>query len=113
MKFDEGPLRPVLARIIEILHPEQIWLFGSRAEGRARPDSDYDLLVVVPDGSPMADLDPAGAYEVTRGQGLPIDLVPCPRSVFEQEKGEVNTLPRAAYVRGRLLYEQTKDRDAA
>jgi hypothetical protein len=46
-------------------------------------------------------------------QGLAIDLVPCPRSVFEQEKDEINTLPRAAYARGRLLYEHTKDLDAA
>ncbi len=26
-----------------------VWLFGSRAVGRARGDSDYDLLIVVPD----------------------------------------------------------------
>ena len=38
--------------------------------------------------------------------GLPVDVVPCPRSVFEEEKHEVNTLARAAFARGRLLYEQ-------
>jgi predicted nucleotidyltransferase len=27
---------------------EQIWLIGSRAEGKARPDSDWDFLVVGP-----------------------------------------------------------------
>lgn len=27
----------------------QLWLFGSRAEGRASVDSDYDLALVVPD----------------------------------------------------------------
>src|SRR5580692_1726823 len=99
-------LAPVLARLVERLHPEAIWLFGSRAEGRARPDSDYDLLVVVPDGAPAAELDPVGAYELTRGMGLPVDVVPCPHSVFEEEKHEVNTLARAAFARGRLVYEQ-------
>jgi uncharacterized protein len=104
--LDIGRLAPVVARLVERLHPEAIWLFGSRAEGRARPDSDYDLLVIVRDGSPEADLDAVSAYELTRGMGLPVDVVPCPRSVFEEEKHEVNTLARAAFARGRLLYEQ-------
>jgi predicted nucleotidyltransferase len=39
-------LAPLLARIIEAMRPEQIWRFGSRAKGHARPTSDWDLLVV-------------------------------------------------------------------
>jgi len=31
---------------------DALWLFGSRARGDARPDSDYDLLVVVDEVSP-------------------------------------------------------------
>lgn len=104
--IDSVRLARIIARIVERLRPEAIWLFGSRAEGRARPDSDYDLLVVVPDGAPEADLNPVDAYEITRGLGLPVDLIPCPRSVFEEEKTELNTLARAAFMRGRLLYEQ-------
>lgn len=30
-------LRSLLTRIVERLGPEEIWLFGSRAEGRPRP----------------------------------------------------------------------------
>jgi predicted nucleotidyltransferase len=104
---DLEPLAPILARLVQRVQPIAVWLFGSRAEGRARPDSDYDLLVIVADDSPAADLDAAGAYELTRGLGLPVDVVACPRSVFEQEKNEVNTLARAAFARGKLLYEQT------
>src|SRR6266545_3077422 len=39
----------LLSIIVDELRPLQVWLFGSRAEGRARPDSDYDILVVLPD----------------------------------------------------------------
>ncbi len=43
-------VEPVLAEAVEIIvdqaDPEQIYLFGSRARGNARPDSDVDLLVV-------------------------------------------------------------------
>lgn len=45
-------LRPVLERIVSQLGAEEIWLLGSRAENRARPMSDYDLLAVLPDGTP-------------------------------------------------------------
>lgn len=99
-------LASVIDRIVDRMQPEEIWLFGSRAEGRARPDSDYDLLVVVPDGAPASELDAVGAYEITRGLGVAVDVVPCTRSVFEEEKTEINTLPRAAFARGRRLYGQ-------
>jgi len=35
------------ARIVRAFMPEKIILFGSRARGAARPDSDIDLLVVL------------------------------------------------------------------
>ena len=35
-------------RIVEKFHPLQIILFGSRARGDNRPDSDVDLVVVLP-----------------------------------------------------------------
>ncbi len=35
-------------RIVREFMPEKIILFGSRARGAARPDSDIDLLVVMP-----------------------------------------------------------------
>ncbi len=35
----------------EALDPARIYLFGSFAKGNARPDSDYDIYIVVPDGA--------------------------------------------------------------
>ena len=45
---------PILQRFLERLVPigqmiRAIYIFGSRAKGTHRPDSDYDLLVVVND----------------------------------------------------------------
>jgi uncharacterized protein len=99
-------ISPLLARIVERLSPEEIWLFGSRAEGRARPDSDYDLLVVLPDHAPAADLDLVRAWELTCGLGVPADVIPCTRSEFELEKTEAGTLASAAFRRGRRIYER-------
>ncbi len=38
-------LEAIIARIVSELHPRRIYLFGSRARGDARSDSDYDFLV--------------------------------------------------------------------
>lgn len=100
------PIVPLVERIVAHLQPEEIWLFGSRAEGRARPDSDYDLLAVLPDDAPESALDLGKAWELTCGLGIPADLVPCTRSDFEEEKDDVGTLARAAYHRGRRIYER-------
>jgi uncharacterized protein len=46
-KFSEEYIRQeIVKRIQEVAHPRRIVLFGSRARGDARADSDYDLLVV-------------------------------------------------------------------
>ena len=38
----------MVQRIVKKFHPERIILFGSHARGQAGPDSDVDLLVVMP-----------------------------------------------------------------
>jgi predicted nucleotidyltransferase len=103
---DLRSLAPLLDRIVARLSPEEVWLFGSRAEGRARPDSDYDLLVVMPDGTPEAQLDVVSAWTLVQGLDIPADIMPCTRAEFEEEKHEIDTLARAAFLRGRRIYER-------
>ena len=40
-------LTEAVRRLVEHFQPERIYLFGSRARGDHREDSDYDILVVV------------------------------------------------------------------
>lgn len=39
-------LKKIIETIVKKAKPEKIYLFGSRANGKARKDSDYDILVV-------------------------------------------------------------------
>jgi predicted nucleotidyltransferase len=48
--LDPKTLDDIIRRIVEVAHPEKIILFGSAATGRMGPDSDLDLLVIMPDG---------------------------------------------------------------
>jgi uncharacterized protein len=43
-------LTRLIARVVEVAAPEKVVLFGSRAQGRPRKDSDVDLLVVAETG---------------------------------------------------------------
>ena len=56
--------------------------------------------------SPEAKLDVVAAWMLVRGLDIPADIVPCTRSEFEEEKHEIDTLARAAFLRGRRVYER-------
>ena len=103
---DLSALRPLLERIVGRVMPDQIWLFGSRAEGRARPDSDYDIMVVLSDQSPKWATDFMAVFELTCGLGIPTDIVPCSRASFEAEKDQSWTLAYAAFHQGKQLYDR-------
>ena len=49
---DVRALMPIVERLIEAYQPDRIYLFGSKARGDYGPDSDFDLMVVVPDDAP-------------------------------------------------------------
>jgi len=58
----------VIQRITELgkqILPEgaSLWLYGSRARGDARPDSDYDLLVLIDKDTVSPEVDSA-AYDI-------------------------------------------------
>lgn len=99
-------IEQIIDAIVRTMSPLAIWLFGSRAEQRERPDSDWDLLVVLPDETSVADLDPIAAWRRFGGLGVPVDVVPCTQSEFEEERFEPDSLPAAAWKRGRCLYER-------
>jgi predicted nucleotidyltransferase len=103
---DLRPLGTLLARIEEKYHPEQVWLFGSRARGDARPTSDWDLFVVVPDDTLDVDLDPLVAWQLQRGSGVYADVIPCRAGEFREDRGIVNTLSYAVASEGLVIHER-------
>ena len=103
--LDLSPLDALLQTLEAEWHPQQVWLFGSRARGVARAESDWDLLVVVPDDC-SADLDPVHTWRMGRRAGVRADIVPFRASAFEEDRHTPNTLPYEARVAGVLVYER-------
>ncbi|MBN9309717.1 nucleotidyltransferase domain-containing protein [Devosia sp.] len=96
----------VLRRLVDELDPEAIWLFGSRASGRSRPDSDFDLLVVTKtsDGELATDYD--RVYAPILGLGVGCDVVPCPITDFLLEKDKPTSFVHEIVRTGRKLYDR-------
>lgn len=89
--------------IVSAFHPTAIWLFGSRARGEAGPQSDWDLLVLVPDDEPAVD-DVRVPWRLTKQAGVPADVILCRASEFEDARDTPNTLAFEAAHAGVPIY---------
>ncbi len=101
---DDPGLAEVVRRLVEAYPPDRIYVFGSVARGDADADSDYDLLVVVPDDAPQERRRSRLAYEVLRGTGIAADVLVCTRSHFEDRRSLKASLPGTVLREGRLLH---------
>jgi predicted nucleotidyltransferase len=103
---DTRAIQPLLERIIDRWHPRQVWLFGSRARGEARADSDWDLFVVLDDEVVDDDLDPSVGRNLRRECGVRADVIPWRSSEFLEFRATPNTLAYSVATGGVLLHER-------
>jgi uncharacterized protein len=93
----------VCQQIVEQFHPEKVILFGSYAYGKPNPDSDVDLLVVLPfDGRPSDK-----CFEIRKAvrHKFPLDvLVRTPQMIRERLAIE-DYFVREIVDKGKVLYE--------
>jgi len=93
-------------KIVEAVNPEKIILFGSFAHGKATPDSDVDLLVIVEsDRNPHARS--AQISEILYPRPFPVDIiVRTPTEVNERlEMGDC--FFHEIMNKGKILYDRT------
>lgn len=103
-RADEQLLGEVVRRLVEAYRPDRVYLFGSRARGDSGPDSDYDVLVVVPDDAPPELRRSRLAYQVVWDIGVAADVLVWTRSDFESRLHLRASLPATVAREGRLLY---------
>jgi len=85
-------------------HPQKIVLFGSYAYGRPTPDSDVDLLVIVP----FRGNDAAKAIQIRSrfDTPFPLDLLARKPEFITQRLRERDMFIEWVMTRGRIMYEE-------
>lgn len=97
-------LGEAVRRILAIGHPRKVILFGSRAAGGARPDSDLDLLIV--EESDLPRYRRSGRYRRSLQGIFPSkDVIVWTPEEIEEWKGVPNAFITAIMAEGRVLYE--------
>lgn len=92
-------------RLASLFHPERIVLFGSYAYGSPGPDSDVDLLVVMPlHENPI---DKSVEMRMKLRPGFPLDLLVRTPSKIRERLAMGDDFIRDILENGKVLYEAT------
>ncbi len=97
-------LTEIVRRLVDAFRPERIYLFGSRARGDYGPDSDYDLMILVPDDALPERKQSRLAYERLWGTRTAADVLVWTRSSFDSRLHLRASLPSTIMREGKLLY---------
>lgn len=96
-------IQEMVHRIVNQFHPQKIILFGSHARGTAGPDSDVDLMIVMPISGTrrQKQIEVRVALHDIR---MPKDIIVVTPEDIERRKDIVGTVIRPAVREGKVLY---------
>ncbi len=93
----------LVRRIVDEVDPLRIIVFGSAARGEAEPDSDLDMLVVMPEGTQRRQT-AQRLYRNIRGIGMPFDILVATPGDLEEHKDNVGLIYHTILREGKEVY---------
>ncbi|HOU13825.1 MAG TPA: nucleotidyltransferase domain-containing protein [Anaerolineae bacterium] len=100
---DTKVIDDLVAQIVQTVRPQKIFLFGSAARGQMGPDSDIDVMVVVPDGTHCLKMT-QHLYKQLFGFGYPVDILVTTPAVLERHRHNKGLIYRNVLAEGREVY---------
>lgn len=102
-------LERVVQTIVNEADPLEIILFGSTARGQARPDSDFDLMVVMPDGTRHRPTESRLYRSLGRlaGRTRGVDILVATPALLDYERGAWWSVFDTAPKEGITVYRRT------
>jgi predicted nucleotidyltransferase len=95
----------IVRRVVSKFNPLRVVLFGSRAKGTAGPDSDADVLVVMP--VERSRRETATAIDIALiGINLPIDVIVVTPDDVARNRNLPGSVVHEALTEGKVLYER-------
>jgi len=96
-------LNEIIRKIADYINPVKIFLFGSRARGDSRPDSDYDL-VIINDGEKSKREVKLGIFDLFELPDFSMDVFVLTSDELKRFKHIANTLAREITENGRVVF---------
>ena len=93
----------LVQRIVEEVHPLRIILFGSAASGGIGPNSDIDLLIVMPEGVHRRRVAQLLYQKITR-LGVPFEILVATPNDLQKHKDNIGLIYRTILQEGREVY---------
>jgi uncharacterized protein len=104
MASRNSKLKQVVEVIKRELKPKRLFLFGSRAAGSAKKDSDYDFVAVVPKKKGLRMNNWQRTYEKIHNEcGVSADVFVYSEKEFETWKDEFSSIPETALNTGKEI----------
>jgi uncharacterized protein len=97
-------LEEIINRILQVITPDKIILFGSRARGEASPDSDYDLMIVK-EGVTNTRRICGEIYQKFYGMKVPVDVLITTPEKLEKYKNTIGYVYKQVVEEGIVVYE--------
>lgn len=96
-------LNEIIERILQVIIPDKIILFGSRARNTAKQDSDYDLMIIKSDIESEWKLE-AKIYRNFIGLNVPVDVIVATPEKIEQHKDSSGYIYKQVLKDGIIVY---------
>ena len=103
MQPDAKVIDQLIREIVDAVQPLRIVLFGSAARGSLGPDSDIDVLVVMPEGTHRRKT-AQQLYRDVIGLGVPFDVLVATPADLERHKDNVGLIYRTILLEGQVVY---------
>jgi predicted nucleotidyltransferase len=103
--LNDDLVQDIVRRIVETAQPDKVILFGSRARGNARPNSDYDVLVIKESHEPGYRRD-ASLSLALAGLNAPVDVMVYTPEEVREWSAVSQAFITTAVREGKVVYER-------
>ena len=103
MDRNQKDIDQLVKSVVEAVQPLKIILFGSAARGDATADSDFDLLVVMPDGVHRRKT-ARYLYKHLGDTGVAVDILVATMDDLERHKDNIGLIYRTVLKEGKEVY---------